>query len=345
MEDKIKQLKEEALKAIGETQTVAALEEARVKYSGKKSELQELLKSLGQAAPEDRPKLGALVNEAKTAIELALGGRKAALQKSEQTQKIAAEKVDITMPGKGIRRGHLHPLTQVMEEAKEIFIRMGFEIAEGPEVETDYYNFDGLNIPPNHPSRDMWSTLFIKDDVLLRTHTSPVQIRVMEKRKPQLAIIAPGRVYRRDSDATHSPIFHQLEGFLVNKNVTFGDLKGTLTEFLRQMFGKDLPAGRQERNVRFRPSFFPFTEPSAEVDVECVICKGKGCRLCKETGWLEILGSGLIDPNVFKAVGFDPEKYSGFAFGMGIDRIAMLKYGIDNIRLLYENDVRFLEQF
>jgi phenylalanyl-tRNA synthetase alpha chain len=338
MQDKIKQLKEEALKAIGETQTVAALEEARVKYSGKKSELQEFLKSLGQAAPEDRPKLGAMVNEAKSAIELALGGRKAVLQNSEQTKKIAAEKVDITMPGKGIRRGHLHPLTQVMEEAKGIFIRMGFEIAEGPEVETDYYNFDGLNIPPHHPSRDMWSTLFIKDDVLLRTHTSPVQIRVMEKRKPPLAIIAPGRVYRRDSDATHSPIFHQLEGFLVNKNVTFGDLKGTLTEFLRQIFGK-------EKNVRFRPSFFPFTEPSAEVDVECVLCKGKGCRLCKETGWLEILGSGMIDPNVFKAVGFDPEKYSGFAFGMGIDRIAMLKYGIDNIRLLYENDVRFLEQF
>src|SRR3989338_7808309 len=338
MEDKIKQLKEEALKAIGETQTVAALEEARVKYSGKKSELQELLKSLGQAAPEDRPKLGALVNEAKTAIELALGGRKAALQKSEQTQKIAAEKVDITMPGKGIRRGHLHPLTQVMEEAKEIFIRMGFEIAEGPEVETDYYNFDGLNIPPNHPSRDMWSTLFIKDDVLLRTHTSPVQIRVMEKRKPPLAIIAPGRVYRRDSDATHSSVFHQLEGFLVDNKVTFGDLKGTLTEFLRQMFGK-------EKKVRFRPSFFPFTEPSAEVDVECVMCDGKGCRLCKNTGWLEILGSGMIDPNVFSGVGYDPEKFTGFAFGMGIERIAMLKYGVDNIRLFFENDLRFLEQF
>ncbi|MDD5594600.1 MAG: phenylalanine--tRNA ligase subunit alpha, partial [Candidatus Margulisbacteria bacterium] len=229
-------------------------------------------------------------------------------------------------------------LTQVMEEAKAIFIRMGFEIAEGPEVETDYYNFDGLNIPPHHPSRDMWSTLFIKDDILLRTHTSPVQIRVMEKKKPPLAIIAPGRVYRRDSDASHSPIFQQLEGFLVNKQVTFGDLKGTLTEFLRQMFGKD-------KNVRFRPSFFPFTEPSAEADVECVLCKGKGCRLCKDTGWIEILGSGMIDPNVFKAVGYDPEKYSGFAFGMGIDRITMLKYGIDNIRLLYENDVRFLEQF
>jgi phenylalanyl-tRNA synthetase alpha chain len=215
---------------------------------------------------------------------------------------------------------------------------MGFEVAEGPEVETEYYNFDGLNIPPYHPSRDMWSTLFVEGGSLLRTHTSPVQIRVMEKRKPPLAIIAPGRVYRRDYDATHSPVFYQLEGFLVNENVTFGDLKGTLTEFLRQMFGK-------EKNVRFRPSFFPFTEPSAEVDVECMMCSGKGCRTCKDSGWIEILGSGMIDPNVFKGVGYDSEKYTGYAFGMGIDRIAMLKYGIDNIHLLYENDMRFLEQF
>lgn len=338
MQDKISQIRSAALQTIADSQTLAALDEARIKYTGKKSELQELLKSLGSASPEERPKLGALVNEAKQAIDQALAERKIALQSEEQSQKIAAEKLDITLPGKGIKRGHLHPLTQVMEEAKGIFIRMGFEIAEGPEVETEYYNFDGLNIPPHHPSRDMWATFYIKDDVLLRTHTSPVQVRVMEKRKPPLAIIAPGRVYRRDSDATHSPVFQQLEGFLVNDNVTFGDLKGTLTEFLRQMFGK-------EKNVRFRPSFFPFTEPSAEVDVECVMCEGKGCRLCKNTGWLEILGSGMIDPNVFKAVGYDPEKVSGFAFGMGIDRIAMLKYGIDDIRLLYENDMRFLEQF
>ncbi|MBN3033781.1 MAG: phenylalanine--tRNA ligase subunit alpha [Candidatus Saganbacteria bacterium] len=338
MEEKISRLRDEALRAVADSRNLAALDEARVKYTGKKSGLQELLKSLGAAAPEERPKLGALVNEAKQAIEQALGDRKAVLRQTEQDQKIAAEKLDITLPGKGIKRGRLHPLTQVMDEAKAIFGRLGFEIAEGPEAETEYYNFDGLNIPPHHPSRDMWATFFIKDDVLLRTHTSPVQIRVMEKRKPPLAIIAPGRVYRRDSDATHSPVFQQLEGFLVNENVTFGDLKGTLTEFLRQMFGK-------EKNVRFRPSFFPFTEPSAEVDVECVICSGKGCRLCKGTGWLEILGAGMIDPNVFKAVGYDAEKYSGFAFGMGIDRIAMLKYGIDDIRLLYENDLRFLEQF
>ncbi len=338
MQDKISQIRSAALQTIADSQTLAALDEARIKYTGKKSDLQELLKSLGSASPEDRPKLGALVNEAKVAIDQALSERKIALLSAEQDKKIAAEKLDITLPGKGIRRGHLHPLTQVMEEAKGIFIRMGFEIAEGPEVETEYYNFDGLNIPPHHPSRDMWATFFIKDDVLLRTHTSPVQVRVMEKRKPPLAIIAPGRVYRRDSDATHSPVFQQLEGFLVNDNVTFGDLKGTLTEFLRQMFGK-------EKNVRFRPSFFPFTEPSAEVDVECVMCSGKGCRLCKNTGWLEILGSGMIDPNVLKGVGYDPEKVSGFAFGMGIDRITMLKYGIDDIRLLYENDMRFLEQF
>ena len=338
MEEKIKQIKEDALQVIKEAQSVASLEEVRVRFSGKKSELMEALKLLGTLSPEERPRVGALVNDAKNAIEQALRDKRVILLQAEQNKKITAERIDISLPGKGIKRGHVHPLTQVMDVAKGIFLRMGFETAEGPEVETEYYNFDGLNIPPHHPSRDMWSTLFIKDDVLLRTHTSPVQIRVMEKRKPPLAIIAPGRVYRRDSDATHSPVFHQLEGFLVNERVTFGDLKGTLTEFLRQMFGQD-------KNVRFRPSFFPFTEPSAEVDVECMICSGKGCRLCKDTGWLEILGSGMIDPNVFKAVGYNPEKYTGFAFGMGIDRIAMLKYGIDNIRLLYENDLRFLEQF
>lgn len=327
MENRIKQIKAEALKFINEAKSMASLDEARIRYTGKKSELMELLKSLGTLSPEERPKVGALVNDAKVAIEQALKDRKVILFASEQAKKIASEKIDVSLPGKGIRRGHYHPVTRVMEEAKNIFTRMGFEVAEGPEIETEYYNFDGLNIPPHHPSRDMWSTLFVEGGNLLRTHTSPVQIRVMEKRKPPLAIIAPGRVYRRDFDATHSPVFHQLEGFLVDKNVTFGDLKGTLTEFLRQMFGKN-------RNVRFRPSFFPFTEPSVEVDVES-----------KERGWLEILGAGMIDPNVFKAVGYDAEKCSGFAFGMGIDRIAMLKYGVDNIHLMYENDLRFLEKF
>lgn len=338
MKEKITQIKSAALQAIASVKNSAQLEEARVLYTGKKSELLELLKSLGEIGPAERPQVGALVNEAKQAIEQAWRDKRVLLLQAEQLKKIADEKIDITLPGKGIKRGHYHPLQQIMEEAKGIFLRLGFEIAEGPEVESEYNNFDGLNIPAHHPSRDMWSTLFVEGGLLLRTHTSPVQVRVMEKRKPPLAIIAPGRVYRRDSDATHSPVFQQLEGFLVREEVTFGDLKGTLTEFLRQMFG-------QEKNVRFRPSFFPFTEPSAEVDVECVMCNGRGCPLCKGTGWLEILGSGMIDPNVFKAVGYDPEKYSGFAFGMGIDRITMLKYGLDDIRLLYESDLRFLEQF
>lgn len=338
MEDRIKQIESEALQAINNSQSIQSLDEARVRYLGKKSELMEMLKSLGSLSEEDRPRVGALVNTAKENIDRLLRSKKIVLLQTEQQRSIEAESLDVTLPGKGIRYGKKHPLSIVMQEAKSIFLGLGYEIAQGPDIETEFYNFDGLNIPAHHPSRDMWSTLFIKDDILLRTHTSPVQIRTMEKRKPPLAIIAPGRVYRRDSDATHSPVFHQLEGFLVDKHVTFGDLKGTLTEFLRQMFGK-------EKNVRFRPSFFPFTEPSAEVDVECVLCAGKGCRLCKDTGWLEILGAGMIDPNVFKAVKYDPEKYSGFAFGMGIERIAMLKYGIDNIRLFYENDLRFLEQF
>jgi len=338
MRDKILRIETDALAAINSANDPQSLEAARVKYVGKKSEFMQLLKSLGTLPPEERPKVGALINQVKVKLQKALNEKRMLLLQTEQHQKIEADKIDITLPGKGIRRGKYHPISTVMEEVKDIFLRLGYEIAEGPDIELDYYNFDGLNIPPHHPSRDMWSTLFITDKVLLRTHTSPVQIRVMEKRKPPLAIIAPGRVYRRDSDATHSPVFHQLEGFLVDEVVTFGDLKGTLTEFLRQMFGR-------KRNVRFRPSFFPFTEPSAEVDVECVMCNGKGCKLCKGTGWLEILGSGMIDPNVLKGVGYNPEKVSGFAFGMGIERIAMLKYGIDNIRLFYENDIRFLEQF
>ncbi len=326
MQEKIKQIEQEALAAIKGAESTASLDEARVRYLGKKSALMEVLRSLGRLSAEDRPQAGALVNEVKENLERALREKKILLLQDEQQKRIAAEKIDISLPGKGIKRGRAHPLTTIMEETKSIFLRLGYEIAAGPDIETEHYNFDGLNIPPHHPSRDMWSTLIIKDDVVLRTHTSPVQIRVMEKRKPPLAIIVPGRVYRKDADASHSPVFHQVEGFLVDKNITFGDLKGTLTEFLRQMFG-------QEKKVRFRPSFFPFTEPSAEVDVEF------------NGGWLEILGSGMIDPNVFKGVGYDPEKYSGFAFGLGIERIAMLKYGIDDIRLFYENDLRFLEQF
>lgn len=339
--EKIKQLQDEALGLIRQAKDLAELDSVRIRFLGKKGELTEVLKSLGSLSPEERPKVGALVNESKVVVEVALNDQKVSLLAQAQKQKIAAEKIDITLPGKGIKLGKLHPLTQTMEQAKDIFLRLGFEIAEGPEVELEYYNFDGLNIPAHHPSRDVDSTFVIKDDVVMRTHTSPVQVRVMEKRQPPLAIIAPGRVFRRDYDATHSPVFQQLEGFLVSQNITFGDLKGVLTEFLRQMFGS-------EKKVRFRPSFFPFTEPSAEVDVECLKCGSegkKGCNICKGTGWLEILGSGMIDPNVFKAVGYDPEKYTGFAFGVGIERIAMLKYGIDDIRLFYENDLRFLEQF
>lgn len=338
MQDKVRQIESEGLAVINNAADVKVLEEARIKYLGKKSEFTQLMRSLGTLAPEERPMIGQLINAVKNKLDQAYKNKKMVLGQAELSKKIDASRVDVTLPGKGIKRGRYHPITTVMEEAKMIFQRLGYEIAEGPDVELDYYNFDGLNIPPHHPSRDAFGTFFIDDKVLLRTHTSPVQIRVMEKRKPPLAIVAPGRVYRRDDDATHSPIFYQLEGFLVDKNITVGDLKGTLTEFLKQMFGL-------KRNVRFRPSFFPFTEPSAEVDVECVICNGRGCRVCKGTGWLEILGSGMIDPNVFKAVGYDPEKVSGFAFGMGIERIAMLKYGIDNIRLFYENDLRFLEQF
>lgn len=338
MLDRIRQIENEAIQAISDAADIQSLEAARIKYVGKKSEFMQLLKSLGTLPPEERPKVGAQINQVKVKLQKALNEKRMLLLQTEQHQKIEADKIDITLPGKGIRRGKYHPITTTMEEAKGVFLRLGYEIAEGPDIELDYYNFDGLNIPPHHPSRDMWSTLFVTDKVLLRTHTSPVQIRVMEKRKPPLAIIAPGRVYRRDSDATHSPVFHQLEGFLVDEVVTFGDLKGTLTEFLRQMFGR-------KRNVRFRPSFFPFTEPSAEVDVECIMCNGKGCKLCKGTGWIEILGAGMIDPNVLKGVGYNPEKVGGFAFGVGIERIAMLKYGIDNIRLFFENDMRFLEQF
>jgi phenylalanyl-tRNA synthetase alpha chain len=338
MKEKIKYIENEAMQAMNEADNIQSLEEVRIRFLGKKSEFMQLLKSLGTLPEEERPEAGALINSVKTKLEQALRDKRTIMVQAAQQKKIESEKIDVTLPGKGIKIGRMHPISRVMEEAKLIFLKLGYEIAEGPDIESDYYNFDGLNIPPHHPSRDMWSTLFITDEILLRTHTSPVQIRVMEKRKPPLAIIAPGRVYRRDSDATHSPVFHQLEGFLVDEHVTFGDLKGTLTEFLRQMFGL-------KRKVRFRPSFFPFTEPSAEVDVECVMCSGSGCRLCKGSGWLEILGSGMIDPNVFKAVKYDPEKYSGFAFGMGIERIAMLKYGVDNIRLFFENDIRFLEQF
>jgi len=338
MVERIKAIEQEATAAIEAAGNLSEIEEIRVRYLGRKGLITELLKNLSSLSNEERPRFGAALNEAKKKIENLTKERKSALSDQQLDQKLKTEILDITLPGIGIKRGQPHPLTQVMDELIDIFGRLGFSIAEGPEVETDYYNFEALNIPKYHPSRDMWSTLWINDELLLRTHTSPVQIRVMEKRKPPLAVIMPGRVYRRDADVTHSTVFHQVEGLLVDTNVTFGDLKGTLTAFLRSVFGKD-------KKVRFRPSYFPFTEPSAEVDVECVMCQGAGCRICSGTGWLEILGSGMVHPNVFKYVNYDPEKYTGFAFGMGVERIAMLKFGVDDIRRFYENDLRFLRQF
>ena len=284
---------------------------------------------------DERPAAGKRTNEVKKLIDSAL---KTAMGKVEREAEEADAGIDITLPGRSVKPGTLHPLTRITMEICDIFARLGFEIVEGPEIETDYYNFEALNIPPNHPARDMQDTFYISDKTVLRTHTSPTQPRVMEKTEPPVRIIAPGKVYRCDSDLTHTPMFHQVEGLLVDENVSFGDLKGILTTFVHQMFGADT-------DVRFRPSFFPFTEPSAEVDIQCVMCRGKGCRICSQTGWLEVLGAGMVHPAVFEKVGYDTDKYTGFAFGMGVERITMLKYGIDDIRKYFENDYRFLRQF
>ena len=338
MEEKINGIKERAASEIKASGSTGALEELRIKYLGKKGEITELVKTLKDLADEEKPRIGKLINELKNATEELIKSRSEELGNIEKSSRMRSGVIDVTLPERGIKHGRIHPITRTLEEVKNIFKGLGYSIVEGPDIETDYYNFEALNIQKDHPARDMHDTFYISKDLLLRTHTSPVQVRVMEKEKPPLAVIVPGRVYRRDADITHSPVFHQLEGFLVDKNITFGNLKGTLTYFLHEVFGKD-------HRVRFRPSFFPFTEPSAEVDVECMICGGVGCRTCSNTGWLEILGAGMIDPNVFKYVKYDPEEYSGFAFGMGIERIAMLKYGIDDIRLFFENDMRFLRQF
>ncbi|MDA2921368.1 phenylalanine--tRNA ligase subunit alpha, partial [Desulfobacterota bacterium AH_259_B03_O07] len=295
-------------------------------------------KGLREVPQSERPEMGRLINDSKSIIEDIFDKKLNIIKEDKKQTELLEEKLDVTLPGRGFHLGTKHPVTQVMEEVVGIFEKMGFQVEEGPEVELDYYNFEALNIPPDHPARDMQDTFYISDDIVLRTHTSPVQIRVMEKQKPPIKIIAPGKVYRCDSDISHTPMFHQVEGLLVDEKVTFGDLKGVLTEFARLVFGENL-------KVRFRPSFFPFTEPSAELDIECVICGGKGCRVCKDTGWLEILGCGMVDPEVFKSVNYDSERYSGFAFGMGIERIAMLKFGINDIRLFFENDLRFLKQF
>ena len=317
----------------------ADLEGIRVRFLGKKGELTAVLRGMGSLSPEERPVIGQLANEVRAAIEAAIADKTAELKERMLDLKLRHEKLDVTVPGKAARMGHQHPLSRVQREMEDIFIGMGFQIAEGPEVEYDYYNFQALNIPENHPARDTQDTFYITDNILLRSQTSPVQVRVMEKQKPPIRIISPGRVYRSDAlDATHSPLFHQMEGLVVDKGVTMSDLKGTLETFAKKMFG-------ESTRIRFRPHHFPFTEPSAEVDVSCFVCGGTGCRVCKGEGWIEILGAGMVHPFVLQNCGIDPEIYSGFAFGMGIERVAMTHYGIDDIRLFYENDERFLEQF
>ncbi|TIH06766.1 phenylalanine--tRNA ligase subunit alpha [Pseudomonas leptonychotis] len=328
----------QALEAVSHTDDVNALEQLRVHYLGKKGELTQVMKTLGNLSAEERPQAGALINAAKDQVQDALNSRKATLEQAALSAKLAAEKIDVTLSGRGQTSGGLHPVTRTLERVEQFFTRIGYGIAEGPEVENDYHNFEALNIPGHHPARAMHDTFYFNANMLLRTHTSPVQVRTMESQQPPIRIVCPGRVYRCDSDITHSPMFHQVEGLLVDEGVSFADLKGTIEEFLRVFFEKPL-------GVRFRPSFFPFTEPSAEVDMQCVMCSGKGCRVCKQTGWLEVMGCGMVHPNVLRMSGIDPEKYSGFAFGMGVERLAMLRYGVNDLRLFFDNDLRFLAQF
>jgi len=327
--------------AMAELQKASARDEVlqiKARYLGRKGEIASLLKELGNLTGDEKREFGESVNRAKARIEEEVDGLLSAMLDKEKAEKLEKERLDVTLPGRRLALGKRHPVTRIMDEVEDIFSGLGFDIAEGPEIEIDYYNFEALNLPKDHPARDMQDTFYISEEVLLRTHTSAVQPRVMETRKPPLRIIAPGTVYRRDSDITHTPMFHQVEGFMVDRNVTFSNLKGILTLFLHRLFG-------EKTGIRFRPSFFPFTEPSAEVDIRCVICSGTGCRVCKGSGWLEILGAGMIHPEVFKSVKYDAEEFTGFAFGLGIERIAMLKFGIDDLRLFFENDIRFLRQF
>ena len=339
MKETLNRIKAEALEQISSDIDDAALESLRVKYLGKKGELTAVLRGMGQLSPEERPIVGQIANEVRAEIEAAIADKKQALSVKALENKLIAEKLDVTVPGTVKKVGHRHPLTLVQRDLEDIFMGMGFSIAEGPEVEYDYYNFQALNIPENHPARDTQDTFYITENILLRSQTSPVQARTMEVQKPPIRIISPGRVYRSDAmDATHSPLFHQMEGLVVDEGITMGDLKGMLETFAKAEFGEDT-------RIRFRPHHFPFTEPSAEVDISCFACGGKGCRLCKGEGWIEILGAGMVHPNVLSMCGIDPEKYSGFAFGLGLERVTMLKYHIDDIRMFYENDVRFIEQF
>lgn len=339
MKETLEKIREEALKQIQESDALERLNEIRVAYLGKKGELTSVLKSMKDVAPEERPKVGQMVNDARAAIEEKLEEAKTALAAKVREEQLKREVIDVTLPAKKMNVGHRHPNSIALEEVERIFVGMGYEVVEGPEVEYDRYNFERLNIPKNHPARDEQDTFYINDNILLRSQTSPVQVRTMETRELPIRMIAPGRVFRSDEvDATHSPSFHQIEGLVIDKNITFADLKGTLAEFAKELFGP-------ETKVKFRPHHFPFTEPSAEVDVSCFKCGGKGCRFCKGSGWIEILGCGMVHPHVLEMSGIDPNEYSGFAFGVGLERIALLKYEIDDMRLLYENDTRFLKQF
>ncbi len=345
MKESLESLRGEIAARVGRFSNEQEIDQLRVEYLGRKGKLTLMLRSLKEVPVEERPKLGNQLNRLRSYLEEQIETGLKELRVREKERLLREERIDISLPGSRLERGSIHPITLMMDEIIDVFLGMGFEIARGPDIEDDYHNFEALNIPKDHPARDMQDTFFVTDGRLLRTHTSPVQIRVMETRQPPLQIIAPGAVYRHDDDSTHSPIFHQVEGFMVDHHITFRDLKGVLTHLLHQIFQKEI-------KVRFRPSFFPFTEPSAEVDIECLLCSGKGspaaqerCRVCKGSGWLEILGSGMIDPTVFRFVGYSPEKFSGFAFGMGVERIAMLKFGIEDIRLFFQNDIRFLRQF
>jgi phenylalanyl-tRNA synthetase alpha chain len=338
VKEELESLQKEIMISISQASTEKEISEVRVKYLGKKGSITRVLKRLGALPESERREAGKEANQLKEITEARIEEALLLIRDRERREALEKEKIDVTLPGRRIPVGTRHPLTQILDEVIDIFSRLGFEVVEGPEVELDYYNFEALNIPKGHPAREMQATFFISEDVVLRTHTSPMQVRTMEKKRPPVRMICPGAVYRCDSDPTHSPMFHQVEGLLVDKGITFADLKGVLTVFVHQMFGK-------ETRLRFRPSFFPFTEPSAEIDIECFICGGKGCGVCSNTGWLEILGSGMVDPAVYKFVNYDPEEVTGFAFGMGIERIAMLKFGINDIRLFFTNDLRFLKQF
>ncbi len=340
MKEKLKQIRTAALEQLDAADSTEKLEQLRVKFLGKKGELTAVLRGMGALSPEERPAVGQIANEIREAVEKMIADKKEKLSAELLQRRLESEKIDVTMPAKRFNLGHRHPLAQVEDEMCSIFRSMGFDIEDGPEVETDYYNFQALNTPENHPARDAQDTFYITDNILLRSQTSSVQVHAMERAgKPPIRVVSPGRVYRSDAvDATHSPMFHQLEGLVVDKDITMGDLKGTLETFARRMFGNDT-------KIRFRPHHFPFTEPSAEIDISCFMCGGKGCKVCKGEGWIEILGAGMVHPNVLRCSGIDPDVYSGFAFGMGIERIAMKKYSIDDMRLLYENDLRFLRQF